>query len=527
MTSPLIFRRALLSVFVFIWLVAQPTRAVAQKTVDDFGSSVISMDFQNVDLKNVLKILSQQSGLNFVSSAEVQDKKISLYLNEVTVQDALDNIIRANDLRYERERGSGIFVVYPSKIKSNELTTKVFKVRHTRLSSSALDVGGQSVIRDLAIRNERLSQGEEDFSVPIPVGLAGLQGEDLYNVRGIDKVMETLLSSKGKVTADLRTNSLIVTDFPRNLELVEEDLRRLDVPPSQVMIEVEILEVKASIFEDVGLEWGGTDGALFSFMGGSRSAAFPFQETLFGNFNSAARAKSSITLGTLSANDFKATLHFLVNQQDTKILARPRILTVNNEAAIIKLVTNTAIAKVSTQTASEGVSVTTSDTAERTQTGIVLKLTPQINEDRSVELFLEPSVTTVSTSTFFSSDFLDPTTRSVRTTVRVNDNETLVIGGLIDTDEFVSEKKIPFLGDLPIVGQAFRYKNRDNNDRELIVFITPHVVDNLLSPQKLDISTFGRTEQMTRFLHQTEMRHSIREGEMKRTLDLLGRSTKG
>lgn len=487
---------------------------------------LISMDFKDADLNSVLKILSQQSGLNFVASDEVKDRRISLYLDQVTVQDALDNIIRANDLRYERERGSGIFVLYPARVRSNEVTTMVFPLRHTRLSTSPLDVGGLSVVRDLAIRNEDLAQSDDETTSMTTGMTTGIFGatEETDQKRGIDEIISSLLSDEGKVTVDIRTNSLIVTDYPKNLDYVKEVLDQIDVPTRQVMIEVEILEVKASIFEDTGIEWGGTEGELFSFTGGARKAAFPFRETLFESFRAAAGDKSSLTLGTLSAENFKATLHFLITDQDTEILARPRVLTLNNEAAIIKLVTNTAIAKVATQAASEGVSVVTSDTAERTETGIVLKMTPQINEDDTIELFLEPSITTVAASAFFASDFLDPTTRSVRTTVRVKDEETLVIGGLIDRDDDTSVKKIPFLGDLPLVGHAFKYKERDSNDRELLIFLTPHIVTDV--GVEGGISSVARTEHMKEILKELEMKRSLKQGEMERALDAAGQPTK-
>jgi type II secretory pathway component GspD/PulD (secretin) len=112
-------------------------------------------------------------------------------------------------------------------------------------------------------------------------------------------------------------------------------------------------------------------------------------------------------------------------------------------------------------------------------------MTPQVNEDETVSLFVEPSVTTVAASTFFPSDFLDPTTREVRTTARVKNHETLVIGGLIDRNDSTSDRRVPFFHRLPVLGHAFSYKARDNTDRELLIFITPHIVkgyDSLAVP---------------------------------------------
>lgn len=524
-------KRHLVRAILLLVVLSLPAASALPEDINAPSDQRITADFAGAELKDVLKAFSQQSGLNFVASQEVENKKVTLFLDNVTVQDALDNIIKANGLRYERARDSGIFIVYPSKTSSKEISTRVFQLRYTRLSASALDVGGQSVVRDLAIRNEELSSSSESSSssssaggVPSLTGLGG-SSEEEGEVRGIDKIVARLLSPKGSVTADLRTNSLIVSDYPQNLQMVEEVLQVIDVETRQVMIEVQIFEVRASAFKDAGVEWGGDDGSLLTYTGGVRAAGFPFQEDIFESFDPATTTKSSLTLGTLSAVNFKATLHFITTLTDTKILARPRVLTVNNEAAIIKLVTNTAIARVSTQSASEGVSVTTSNTAERTDTGIVLKMTPQINADDSIELFIEPSVTTVTASTFFADDFLDPTTRSVRTTVRVKDSETLVIGGLIDKDVNDSTRKIPFLGDLPFIGHAFKYENTDGIERELLIFMTPHIVaPDSADPSLLPISG---NRQISEMLKESEMKRTLKEGEMKRTLDMLGQSGQG
>lgn len=447
--------------------------------------STISMDFTNASLRDVLKIFSKQSQLNFVASRDVEEQTVNLFLDHVSVQDALDSIIGANNLRYTRKQDSQIFVVYPSISTNNNIETKVFFMKYKRLSSSAMDVGGQAVIGELSSAEssgEGSGSSNSSSGVTAGVALPGVSSSSESSSssggqRGIDQILKKLLSKSGTISVDLHTNSVIVSDKSENLRVIESVLDQLDVPTKQVMLEVQILEISSSLVQDKGVDWGGTDGALLQFTGGSRTASFPFQESVLNSFDATTGAKSSVTLGTLSAANFTFILRHLVTQSDTKILARPRVLTINNEAAIIKLSTQTSIAKVSEQSSSEGVSLTTSDTAEREETGIVLKMTPQINLDQSVEMYLEPSITTVSPSTFFSTDFLDPTTRSVRTTVRVFNHETIVIGGLIDSNKNAAVKKIPFLGDIPYIGNAFKYTDKDESDKELLIFITPHIID--------------------------------------------------
>ena len=109
----------------------------------------------------------------------------------------------------------------------------------------------------------------------------------------------------------------------------------------------------------------------------------------------------------------------------------------------------------------------------------MLKMTPQINADDSILLFLEPSITTAAASTFFPDIFLDPTTRSVRTSVLVPSGQTLVIGGLVDTVHTRTDRRVPGLGDIPVLGRAFRNEDIDESQREIIMFITPTIMPKL------------------------------------------------
>ncbi len=442
----------------------------------------ISMDFEGAPLSQVLRVFSQLSGLNFVASDEVKSKTISVYFDQVPVQDALESLIRANGLRYEQKEGSKIFLVYPLE-SAAALETKIFALKYARISSSPLDIGGQSVIDDLKTKDTsgNTSSGTTSSTTSSSTpATGGSTSKNLSAAKGVDKLVSSLLSPSGKMTVDLATNSLIVTDTAEKLKEIEKVLVDIDVAPTQVMIEVYLLEVKKTLLSDLGVEWGGTDGELARFTAGSRTTAFPFSETLF-NASKGVRAStegtSTLSLGTLSATSFKAILHFLISDTQTKILSRPRLLTLNNEAASIKLVTDTAIAnQTQTTSSSSGIGTSTTNTAERSEIGISLRMTPQINADQTVGLFVEPSVSTVAASTFFPSTFLDPTTRSVRTMARLKNHETLMIGGLLDKNRSMSKKKIPFLGDLPLVGHAFDYDNGDDQESELIIFITPHIV---------------------------------------------------
>lgn len=452
--------------------------------VEPVDNVAVTMSVEGIPLKDVLKVLSEQTGFSYVASEDVENKKISLSFDNVPIRDALASIASANRLRFEQKRGSKVVLLYPlpeEAVAQEPTETRVFRLKYTRLSISPLDIGAEATIKDLGEAATLTTSSEGASSSSDSTAGAGIPS-GLTAAKGIDRVVASLLTVFGKVTVDLHTNSLIVTDTPENLERITEVIEAVDKPSPQVLIEVYLMEVKKNILSDHGVDWGGANGALASFTGGSRTTGFPFQEKIFTESQglrsegTGAKGTPTLTLGTLSAANFAATLRLITSDARTHILARPRLLTLNNEAASIKLVTNTSIANTATQTAAEGQTTITADVAERTETGIILKLTPQINEDESIGLFVEPSITTVSTSSFFPSDFLDPTTRSVRTIARVRNNETLVIGGLLDRSDDTTYKKIPFLGDVPVLGYAFKYKDSSDLDRELLIFITPHIV---------------------------------------------------
>jgi type IV pilus assembly protein PilQ len=464
----------------------------------------ISMSFDGALLKDVLLLFSQQSGLNFIASQEVETRKVTVYFENVTPRDALDAIVTANGLTYSKKPGSDIFVVYPStKTSASPVTTKVIRLKYMRLSSSPLDVGGQVTISDLQKSSAPSSSGSGSSSGGGSSGGESSSGSSgggsatsamgtsaSSSDRGADKIIGKLLSTQGKLTMDLSTNSIIVTDTAESIAQIEKVLAELDVPPTQVILEVYIMEVSKTLLNNIGIEWGGPNGALGTLRGGARTTLFPLrsfgepdivggtftgdiggEDGLFITADNTTNAPSSVQYGLIDASNFAATLHFIKNDNKTKILARPRVLTQNNEAAAIKLVTNASIGET-TSTSATGAS---SSEIERSEIGVTMRMTPQINADDTVSLFLEPAVSTVGASQFVA-DTADPTTRLIRTMARVKNDQTLVIGGLIDSQEQGRRRKVPFLGDLPVIGKGFHYDADIDTDRELLVFVTPHIV---------------------------------------------------
>lgn len=438
----------------------------ALKAEDEFPfpdpEATISMDFQDANLRDILKIFSVQSGLNFIASEAVKERKVTLYMDKVPIREAMDKIFKANNLSYELDEDSNIFIVKDWGVPQVETVTKVFRLKHATVSSSALK-----------------GQMSADMSE------SGSAGASTGEGNGITGAVTKLLSSSGVVVEDPRTNSLIITDIPSKMPVIAQTIALLDVPTPQVLIEVEMLDVSKNVVDKMGFDFG-SNPFTFVFSGEQPGAGgHRGTGTFIGNWG--LRGRSLFESGAPSpagavifGRTFAQTLDFLRTQTDTKYLARPRLLTLNNETAEIKITTNESIGVSSTITE-------TSNTTEpeRAETGVSLRVTPQINpETGEITMFIYPKVSEATAGTSFSVgsttySYRDPEERSTKTIVKVKDGDTVIIGGLIRNEFSEVKTKVPILGDLPIIGALFRHRGSTsdkNKQRELLVFITPHIV---------------------------------------------------
>jgi len=414
--------------------------------------ATISMDLQDADLKDILKIFSVESGLNFIASGSVESRKMTLYFDKVPIKEAMDKLFKANNLTYELENDSNIFIVKDWGKPQIETVTRVFYLKQATVSSSSLS-------KEMA--SEMKSAGSS----------GGGKGEDA----GITKVIKKLLTDKGSLVEDFRTNSLVVTDVPNRMPVIEQTIVYLDVPIPQIMLEVEMLDVSKSVVDKMGFEFGQTPLTAV-ITGTSGTLGFPFRSWA----KAASSNYGSISINGTSSTSYQVQLDFLKTQTDTKYLARPRILTLNNETAEIKITTDEAVGEKKS-TAGETGSTTTTTEAERYETGVSLRVTPQINtETGEITMFIVPRVAQAAASGITSSTgvkFYNPETRTTKSVVKIKDGETVIVGGLIHNQETIELKKLPILGDIPVVGALFRHVSKEpNKERELLIFITPHIM---------------------------------------------------
>ena len=301
-----------------------------------------------------------------------------------------------------------------------------------------------------------------------------------------------VVSEQVRITADKSTNSLIIMAEKEDYLVLEEIIKKLDIPRAMVYIECLIMEVNVDKEFNLGTEWtamgetsyrdreGGYGGGFSDGSGILSGIGTPSAITDFTSLTGPGTLPPGFSLGVFGGSvqignavfpNLGAVVQAYKKDKDVHILSTPQILTMDNEEAKITVGKNIPYqTKVGTTTAAE-----TYSTYEYKDVGITLKITPNISKDRMVRLNISQEVNKLESTTEFR-----PTTlkRTIETTVIVNDKNTIVIGGLIDDSFSRTEYKVPCLGDIPLTGWLFksRYKGREKTN--LFVFLTPHVIES-------------------------------------------------
>lgn len=382
----------------------------------------ISLDLRGVALEQVLRIFADKTGMNFLYSGILSAEPVNVYLRDVSMRDALIGVLKANGLWYRREGPNVLVIELAPEGPPPEVVTQVVPLKYAA-----------------AAELEALVRGR--------------------------------LTSSGDLSIDTRTNSLVITDRSENVEMLVRLLKPLDRPTGQVFIEAEIVEVNLTASKELGISWDwlGHESSTRTAMEGSFDRpGDPIEgmlELWFGKFASYSE------LG-----DFQGTIRALIKEGVANMLAHPRILSIDQKPATIRITEHTALAKkvtVQGGVTGGGVAVTEPIYGD---VGVTLTVTPRIMGDGFVQLDLSPSVSSAQRSVFFPGDAVDTKERTAQTTVMVQNGQTVVIGGLMRDDVTKSANKIPLLGDLPLIGRLFGKTVTDVVKTEIIVSLTPRVV---------------------------------------------------
>ena len=446
-----------------------------------YTGEALSMEFQDVEIRSVLDILAQFTEMNIVASDSVAGN-ITLRLINVPWDQALDIILKSKNLG-KRENGNVILVAPSTELAEQE----------------ARELEAQQAVESYApLRTEyiRLSYAKAaDVLTLISQGSGSTGSSGTGNANSVDN--NTLLSNRGTVTVDERTNTLIIKDVAESIENIHKLIGKIDIPVRQVMIEARIVSATDSFSKEIGVRWGilsnGAANNRNLLVGGSNQTLWDLKDfdvettTVNGqtvsypkydisrpdNLNvdlGVANPAGRIAFGLLSMSDVMLDLELSALQADNRgeVISTPKILTADKQTAKVSSGT-----QIPYQEASASGATTTSFK----EAALSLEATPNITPDGKIGLQL---VITNGTPTIINNQ-VAIAEDSISTNVIVEDGQTIVLGGVFKNRTSNEVSKVPFLGDLPYVGRAFRKDVRNNSKEELLIFVTPKLINDGIS----------------------------------------------
>ena len=459
----------------------------------------VSIRVSNVPISAFLNSITTQAKINFIMSEEFANKKVTASLTRVTVREALDTLLRVHGLTYQRIGKSDSYVVTKRSSDAPDTITKIYTLSYISLQGigSAQSELNSIMPQDVSTGGSSYSSSSTDTG--IGVGGTGTSGTtDSYSGGAeITTIVKSMLSPVGKIAVDPRTNKLIITDVAEVFPQVENILAELDIKPPQILIEAQIVEVSKTSGLSLGFEYGGESGALVSMTGPSRvvdldyikgngvkgwNFIFPTKEQMNSDSSESGDSSSSSSSssdqtdegGLLDFSAFNIVLKSLLTRGEAKYLGKPKVVTLNNKTATITTSTDATVGQTMSQSGSGSGEGMTTTSAERKRVGLTLQVTPQVNREGYVTLYVQPSYSDLVSSGFDFSK--DTTTRAASTLVRVKNGQTVVIGGLLTSRETNQTRKVPLLGDIPILGWLFTSKTTSKSTTDLVIFITPTIL---------------------------------------------------
>jgi len=410
---------------------------------DDFTGRTISLNFQDIPVRTVLQIIADYNEFNLITSDTVTGN-ITLRLDGVPWDQALDIILKVKGL--DKRMQGNILMVAPS----DELAAR-----------EAKNLQAQQQVEELAPL----------YSEYVQINYAKA-GEFAELIKNEDT---SILSARGSVSVDERTNTLLIRDTAKSIEDIKRMVSILDIPVRQVIIEARMVTVKDNINEELGIRWGVTDTdgqyATSGSLEGTNSASAGSVPALADRLNvnlpvaSPAGALAFQVARLADGTILDLELSAMEKENKGEIIASPRITTANQKEAYIEQ----GVEIPYQEAASSGATATQFKKAV-----LSLTVTPHITPDNKIILDLVVTQDTVSDVQSGQAPAID--TQRIGTQVLVNNGETIVLGGIYQQSIINTISKVPVLGDIPYFGWLFRNTNQFNEKKELLIFVTPRVV---------------------------------------------------
>lgn len=457
-----------------------------EKKTDEFGYSgeKLSLNFQNIEVRAALQVLADFTGLNFVVSDTVKGS-LTLRLKDVPWDQALDLIVDAKGLAMRR-KGNVLTVAPATEVAAKEKAAFESAKSNIELEPLVSELISISYAKadDIAILLKSIK----------PVSVGGASVHPVFGAQATGESVQastqtnTLLSPRGQVTVDARTNSLLVQDTPAKIREIRKLISQLDQPVRQVMVETRLVEATDTYVRNLGSRlanlYTGTNSRGDSVATSGKIEVLPPLRPAGGGtptyniipsgllVNLAAAGAGSFSAGSFmvdfikGSNELTLELSALEQSGQGKIISSPRVITANQKKAFIEqgqervFTTNVlGVGSVITKKAS-----------------LKLEVTPQITPDQRVNLDVNIN----------KDNFVDAAAgllniKQIQTQVLLDNGETVVIGGIYEQDKNTTTTQIPFFGDIPLLGWLFKNKAVQDNKTELLIFLTPRILSDRLT----------------------------------------------
>lgn len=445
----------------------------------------ISLDIKGMDIVDVLKMLTQRSGLNVVVGKNVTGR-VTLFLKDVEISDAFEIMLLANDLAYEEKDGiinvmtqrdyeslygeryqdkKQVKTIRLKYAKAIDLSRALTQIK-TNMGKIVTDEGSNTlVLIDAPEKIKEMESFIKDTDLPLETTVFGLNYAQADKLS--PKLQEVITKGVGSIRIDERTNKIAVTDYPAKLTELATIISAFDEKTPQVLIDAQIIEIKPSDKFEMGIDWDFWLKKNFKL-----TQALPIGTT------------NRLLLSTASAaptvkDEYKAIFDLLRTIGDTKILSSPRIMVLNNQEA--KILVGTKDAYITSTTSQGGTGTTvTSQSVNFVDVGIKLFVTPTINRDGFVTIKIKPEISSATRTDITSEGKVTQipivSTSETETSVMVKDGVTIIIGGLKKDEKQKTVKQVPLLGSIPLLGHLFKSTSEEVKKTELVILLTPHIM---------------------------------------------------
>jgi type IV pilus assembly protein PilQ len=382
-------------------------------------SGVVTLDADSMSVADVLQILAERSGLNIVTGAGVQRRRVSLRLQDTPFEEALTLVVRAAGLGYERLGHSIVVGELAEMTGSSVGATRVFTLHYA----------------------------------------------DAEETR---RALEILTK---EISADTLGNRLVVRAVPALMDQVADVISQLDRKPQQVLLEARLIEVNTTNLQELGIDWEKitkfstimTEG----YQGRSAPGSLPKDLGVLKPFESDVYLRQ--------AHAFELAIDALISGGRARLLANSRLVTMDGLAAEIFAGETVPVVITSLQS-SGGSGVMQSVQLEKIDVGVKMRIIPRISGDGTITTLVEPEVSRIVAFRGPDSDLPQTSTRRARAIIRVPDGRKVYLGGLLSEEKRITEKRVPILGSIPYLGLLFRHRQEDTARTDLVIEITPHVL---------------------------------------------------